>query len=118
MCIKGLVYHLSHDCHFDIDYDVSTAHCRSSSGDSVGLLSQTICTTVVVSDWCITSESILQVKSEPESCPSPSPSQVESQVSGIPFFSQTTRSSSIRMASGKCEFFFCEFFFKSYVYIQ
>ena len=54
MCIKGLVYHLSHDCHFDIDHDVSTTHCRSSSGDSVGLLSQTICTTVVVSDWCIT----------------------------------------------------------------
>ena len=49
------------------------------------------------------SESILRVKSEPESCPSPS--QVESQVSGIPFVSQTTRSSSIRMASGKCEFF-------------
>ena len=49
------------------------------------------------------SESILRVKSEPESCPSPS--QVESQVSGIPFFSQTTRSSSIRMVSGKCEFF-------------
>ena len=58
------------------------------------------------------SESIHRVKSEPESCPSPS--QVESQVSSIPFFSQTTRSSSIRMASsGKCEFFF-----KSYVHIQ
>ena len=50
------------------------------------------------------SESIHRVKSEPESCPSPS--QVESQVSSIPFFSQTMRSSSIRMAStGKCEFF-------------
>ena len=49
-------------------------------------------------------ESIHRVKSEPESCPSPS--QVESQVSSIPFFSQTTRSSSIRMASsGKREFF-------------
>ena len=48
------------------------------------------------------SESILRVKSEPESCPSPS--QVESQVSGIPFFSQTTRSSSMRMASGKRAF--------------
>ena len=32
----------------------STAHCRSSSGDSVALLSRTICTFVVVSDWCIT----------------------------------------------------------------
>ena len=45
---------LSHDCHFDIDRDVLTAHCKSSSGDSVDLLSRTICTTVVVSDWCIT----------------------------------------------------------------
>ena len=35
--IKGLVYRLSHDCHFDIDRDVSTAHYRSSSGDSVDL---------------------------------------------------------------------------------
>ena len=52
--IKGLVYHLSHNCHFDIDQDVSTARYRSSSGDSVDLLSWTICTTVVVSDWCIT----------------------------------------------------------------
>ena len=47
-------YRLSNDCHFDIDRDVSTAHCRSSSGDSVDLLSRTICTTVVVGDWCIT----------------------------------------------------------------
>ena len=36
----------------DIDRDVSTAHCRSSSGDSVDSLSRTICTTVVVSNWC------------------------------------------------------------------
>ena len=35
-------YSLSHDSHFDIDHDVSTAHCRSSLGDSVDLLSQTI----------------------------------------------------------------------------
>ena len=41
-------YRLSHDSR-----DVSTAHCSSSSGDSVDLLSRTICTTVVVSDWCI-----------------------------------------------------------------
>ena len=52
--IKGLVYCSSHDCYFDIDREVSTAACRSSSGDSVDLLSQTICTSLVVSDWCIT----------------------------------------------------------------
>ena len=54
MYIKGLVYRLSHDCHFDVDQDIGTAHYRSSSDDSVDLLSRTICTTVVVSDWCIT----------------------------------------------------------------
>ena len=48
--LKGLVYLLSHDCHFNIDYGVLAALCRSSSGDSVGLLSQTICTSVVVTD--------------------------------------------------------------------
>ena len=48
MYIQGLVYHLSHNCHFDIDRDVLTAHCRSSSGDSVDLLSRTICTTVLL----------------------------------------------------------------------
>ena len=42
MFIKGLVYHLSHNCHFDIDQDVSIARYRSSSGDSVDLLSRTI----------------------------------------------------------------------------
>ena len=47
-------YRLSHDSRVDIDRDVSTAHCSSSSGDSVDLLSRTICTTVVVNDWCIT----------------------------------------------------------------
>ena len=52
--LKGLVYRLSHDCHFDIDRDVSTAHYRSSSGDIVDLLSRATCTTLVVSDWCIT----------------------------------------------------------------
>ena len=37
--------------HLDIDRDVSTAYCRSSSGDiRVDSLSRTICTTVVVSD--------------------------------------------------------------------
>ena len=38
----------------DIDLDVSIAYCRSSSGDSVDLLSRIICNAVVVSDWCIT----------------------------------------------------------------
>ena len=33
---------------------VSATYCRSSSGDSVGLLNRTTCPTVVVSDWCIT----------------------------------------------------------------
>ena len=51
--IKGLVNRLSHDFHFDIDCNVLTAFCRSSSGNSVDLLSRTICITVVVSDWCI-----------------------------------------------------------------
>ena len=29
MCVKGLVYRVCHDCHFDFDRDVSTAHYRS-----------------------------------------------------------------------------------------
>ena len=41
-------------CHSDIDHDVSTASCRSLLGYSVHLLSGTISTTVVVSDWYIT----------------------------------------------------------------
>ena len=41
---------LTPDCHIDINRDVSTPYCRSSSGDSVALLSRTIYTTVVVSD--------------------------------------------------------------------
>ena len=44
----GFVDRLSHDCHIDIDRDVSTAYCRSSSGDSVDLLSRTITTMVVI----------------------------------------------------------------------
>ena len=54
MCIKGLVLSFVSRFHFDTDRDVSTAHCRSSPGDSFDLLSRTICTTEVVSDWCIT----------------------------------------------------------------
>ena len=52
--LKGLVYRLSYVCHFDIDRGISTAHCRSPSSDSVDLLSRTMFTTLVVSDWCIT----------------------------------------------------------------
>ena len=54
--IKGLVLSFVSrlSISIDIDHHVSTAHSRSSSGDSVDLLSQTICTTLVVSDWCIT----------------------------------------------------------------
>ena len=55
MCnIKGVVYRLSHGCDFDLNRDLSTAYFTSSSGDSVDLLSRTICTTVVVSDFCTT----------------------------------------------------------------
>ena len=52
--IQGLVNRLSPDCHIDIDRDVSTAYCRSSLDDGVDSLSTTICTTMVISDWCIT----------------------------------------------------------------
>ena len=47
MCIKGFVNRLSHDCHIDIDRNVSTACCRSSSGNTVDLLRRTICTAMV-----------------------------------------------------------------------
>ena len=50
MRIKSCVYHLSPDCHLHIDCDISNAHCRSSSGDSVDLLGETIFTTMVVHD--------------------------------------------------------------------
>jgi len=55
MNIEGFVYRLSHHCQLDIKREVSTAFCRSSSGNSVILLSTTICTNMVVSDRCITS---------------------------------------------------------------
>ena len=48
---KEFVYRLSHDSRLHIDRNVSTVYWRPSSGDSVDLLSGTICTTVVVSDW-------------------------------------------------------------------
>ena len=44
MCMKRFVYRLSQDCYLDIDHNVLSAYCRSSSGDSVGFLSSTICT--------------------------------------------------------------------------
>ena len=37
----------------DTDHNVSTTYCCSSSGNSDDLLSMTICTTVVVRDWCV-----------------------------------------------------------------
>ena len=43
MCIKGFVYRLSDDDDLDIDRDVSTASCRTSSGDSVDLRSTILC---------------------------------------------------------------------------
>ena len=55
MNIEGFFYCLSHDCHLDIDRDVSTAYFRSSSGNSVVLLSTTICTNMVVSDFVLQS---------------------------------------------------------------
>ena len=51
--LKGLVYRLSYVCQF-IDHGISTAHCNSPPSDTVDLLSRTMFTTVVVSDWCIT----------------------------------------------------------------
>ena len=54
-CLTRFAYLLKHDSHLGIDQDVSTAYCRSSSGDSVDLpLNGTISTTTVASDWCIT----------------------------------------------------------------
>ena len=41
------------DCRFNRT-TIGPCYCRSSSGDSVDLLSRTICTTVVVSDWSVT----------------------------------------------------------------
>ena len=51
--MKGFIYRLSCDSHLDVVCDVSAAFCRSSTGGSVDLLSWTICTTVVVSDWYV-----------------------------------------------------------------
>ena len=54
--IKGLVNHslmiVTYIC-VDTDHNVSTTYCCSSSGNSDNLLSMTICTTMVVSDWCV-----------------------------------------------------------------
>ena len=60
---KGCSLSLSYDCQFDIDRDVSTAHCRFSSGDSVDLLSLIICNTLVVSahGWWVSIQSIVGI---------------------------------------------------------
>ena len=65
MCIKGFVYRWSYESCLDIDRGVSTAYCRSSLGDNVELLSGTISTTVVVSDWCITNPACIRILSTP-----------------------------------------------------
>ena len=52
--IKGFIYSLSHGCQSHTDHDVSITYCGSSVGDSIDLLSTSICTTMDVSDWCIT----------------------------------------------------------------
>ena len=44
--IKGFIYRLSHDSHFDLDCAISTTYCRFSSGNIVDLLSRTVCTIV------------------------------------------------------------------------
>ena len=55
-------YRLSHDSRVDIDRDVSTAHCSSSSGDSVDLLSRTIwCITNLTQDWWVSIQSIVGI---------------------------------------------------------
>ena len=51
MCIKGFVYCLSYDCQIDIDRDVLTTYCRSSSGGSVN--SQSICATLLVDKFIL-----------------------------------------------------------------
>ena len=71
MCIKGFVNRLSHDSDLDIERDVSTAYCRSSSGDRVDLLSRTICSTVVVSSGMVAgfrTIKVLLALSEEEKC--------------------------------------------------
>ena len=52
MCIKGFVYCLSYDCQIDIDRDVLTTYCRSSSGGSVNSLS--ICATMLADEFILT----------------------------------------------------------------
>ena len=42
VCLVIVTYYVGIDC------KVSIAYCRSSSGDSVNLLSRTICTSMVV----------------------------------------------------------------------
>ena len=58
---------------FALKRDVSTAYCRSSSGDRVDLLSRTNCSTVVVSSWMVAgfcTIKVLLALSEEENVPS------------------------------------------------
>ena len=49
-----MYYRLSHDVvTLDVDRDVSTAYCYSSSGDKVDWLHDIIYITKVGCDWCI-----------------------------------------------------------------
>ena len=50
MCLKGFVIVCL--TIVTINRDFSAAYCWSSSGDSVDFLSETVCTPVVVNDWC------------------------------------------------------------------
>ena len=50
---KGFSYCLFHNSHCNGYCNVLTAYCSSLSRDSVDLLSGTISTNMVVSDWCI-----------------------------------------------------------------
>ena len=70
--IYDIVSIFTHFCAFK--RDVSTAYCRSSSGDRVDLLRRTICSTVVVSSWMVAGFSnsikVLLTLSEEENVPS------------------------------------------------
>ena len=57
VCLTVVAYTLTED----IAHDISTAYCRSSSGNGVNLLFGTICTTVVVSNIGISGTSLVMV---------------------------------------------------------
>ena len=69
--MKSFQYLLARFCAFK--RDVSTAYCRSSSGDRVDLLCRTICSTAVVSSWIVAgfrTIKVLLTLSEEENVPS------------------------------------------------